>query len=148
MSTILNNVVVAGRLGRDPESRYTPEGKTVANFSIAITDLRKKSDGGYENNPVWMDITAWERTAERVMAQALKGIEVIITGRLSNNSWEDKNGNRRSKVFITATTFQVVNGQKSENKNDDEEKEEDSSKLDKNNPSDEKPEEEDADLPF
>lgn len=110
----LNQVVICGRLGKEPEMRYTSGGTAVSNFSIAISSWIKKKDesGGYDEQVVWIDITAWGKNAERTAAQATTGTEVLIVGRLDTRSWEDKNDAtiKHFRTFVTALNIQFGHG--------------------------------------
>lgn len=78
-------VVIAGRLGRDPEMRYTPQGKAVTNFSVAV-------DEGKET--LWFDVVAWERLAETCNEYLSKGAPVLIEGKFRKSTWEDNEGQK------------------------------------------------------
>lgn len=111
----LNQVVICGRLGKAPEMRYTSGGTAVSNFSIAISSWIKKKEGegeGYNEQVVWIDVTAWGKSAERVAAQATIGTEVLIVGRLDTRSWEDKNDAsiKHFRTFVTALNVQFGHG--------------------------------------
>ena len=110
-----NQVNLCGRLGKEPEMRYTSAGNAVANFSIAISSWIKKKEGegeGYNEQVVWIDITAWGKNAERVAAQATVGTEVLIAGRLDTRSWEDKVDatKKHFRTFVTALNVQFGHG--------------------------------------
>lgn len=116
-----NHVVLIGRLGRDPEVRYTQSGKAVANFSMAT------SDGfGEKKTTNWHNIVAWGKTAELCKEYLHKGSLVCVDGRLQNRSWEDKDGNKRSTVEVVANSVTFMDpkgkngGKKSENDEGDE----------------------------
>jgi single-strand DNA-binding protein len=111
----LNQVVICGRLGKVPEMRYTSNGNAVANFSLAISSWVKKKEGegeGFNEQVVWIDVTAWGKNAERTAAQATVGTEVLIVGRLDTRSWEDKNDptKKHYRTFVTALNIQFGHG--------------------------------------
>lgn len=108
MGIRLNHVIIGGTVGRDPEVKTTSTGKTVATFSIAC-------DTGKDKESDWFDVTAWEQQAEVVSKYVSKGSSVVISGRLSQNKWEDKDGNKRSRVMITVNNINLVGGKKKEN---------------------------------
>jgi len=110
----LNQVILCGRLGKDPEMRYTPNGAAVSNFSIAVTSYIKKKEGeGYDDQTTWIDITSWGKTAERVAEYAKAGTEVIISGRIDTRSWDDKEtGAKQYRTFVTAMNVQIGQGRK------------------------------------
>jgi single-strand DNA-binding protein len=112
-----NKAIVCGRLGQDPEMRYTPAGTAVVNFSIAVSRYTKKSDGeGFDTHTTWIDVTAWGNVAEKVAEIAKKGTEVIVDGALETRSWEDKNheGVKHYRTFINASIVQIGYGKKQE----------------------------------
>jgi single-strand DNA-binding protein len=93
----VNNVSLIGRLGRDPETRYTSGGKAVTNFSIAV-------DYGFGDKKTtsWIPVVAWEKTAELAQQYLGKGSQVAVTGRLQERSWQDKEGNKRTVLEVIA----------------------------------------------
>lgn len=93
----MNNVSIIGRLGNDPEVRYTANNKAVASFQLAIDNPFRDDE-----TPDWVAIEVWGKTAELVGEHKNKGDQVAITGRITSSSWEDKEGNKRSRVFVTA----------------------------------------------
>jgi len=93
-----NTVTVVGNITRDPELRFTPSGAAVANFGLAWN--RKGRDG--EEVVSFFDITAWNQLAENVSECLSKGMRVVVYGRLDQRSWENQEGERRSKVEIVA----------------------------------------------
>ena len=92
-----SQVHIIGNLGRDPEVKYTPSGKAVANFSVAIND-------GTQDNPhtSWVAVTAWDKTAER-MATMQKGDCVDAVGRLREECWVTQGGEKRSRLGVVAS---------------------------------------------
>lgn len=98
MARSINQVILMGRLTRDPEQRATSTGKTVVNFSIAVDRV------GQDDSADFFDITAWEKLGELVMQYLSKGRRVLVQGRLRQDSWDDKEtGKKRSRVDVTAT---------------------------------------------
>ena len=108
----LNQVTLVGRLGQDPDMRYTAGGTAVANFSVATSYFVKKQEGGYDEKTIWVDVTAWGKVAERVVEYAQKGAEVLVEGRLDNRSWDDKDGKKQFRTFVTANGVQIGSGRK------------------------------------
>ena len=105
MARSINQVILLGRLTRDPETRTTPSGKTVTTFSLAVD--RNTSDGQAD----FFNITAWEKTGELVAQYLSKGRRVLIQGRLRQDSWTDKDsGKKRSSVEVTATDVTFLDG--------------------------------------
>lgn len=105
MARGINQVILMGRLTRDPETRTTPSGKTVTTFGLAV------DRGGQDDQADFFDITAWEKTGELVAQYLGKGRRVLIQGRLRFDSWDDKEtGKKRSKVDVTATDVTFLDG--------------------------------------
>ncbi len=109
MAKGFNKVILMGNLTRDPEVRTTPNGQSVANFSLAVNRTWKGADGNTQEAVSYIDCVAWGRTGE-VMAQYLqKGRPVLVSGRLDQRSWE-QDGNKRSKVEVIVEDFNFVGG--------------------------------------
>lgn len=105
MARSINQVILMGRLTRDPEQRTTTTGKTIASFSIAV------DRGGQEDAADFFDVTAWEKLGDLVMQYLAKGRRVLVQGRLRQDSWDDKEtGKRRSRVEVTATDVTFLDG--------------------------------------
>ena len=100
----LNRVQLIGRLGRDPESRFTPTGKKVAHFSVAISNRWKDREGEMRESTEWVNVEAWERLGETCQAYLKKGSLVYVEGRLKTDKYED---NGESKYF-TKVVAQMV----------------------------------------
>ena len=96
-----NNVQVGGNVTRDPELRYTPSGASVTNFSIAW-NRRYERNGQQVEDVNFFDIVCWGTLADNVAASITKGVRVIVEGRLDQRSWETPQGEKRSKIEITA----------------------------------------------
>ena len=96
-----NNVQIVGNVTRDPELRYTPSGASVTNFSIAW-NRRYERNGQQVEEVNFFDIVCWGTLADNVAASVTKGVRVIVEGRLDQRSWETPQGEKRSKVEITA----------------------------------------------
>lgn len=96
-----NTVVITGNLTRDPELRYTPGGSAVAEFGLAW-NRRFQRDGEWEEEPHYFDVTVWTDLAEHAAESLQRGARVTVTGRLAQESWETKDGEKRSKVKIVA----------------------------------------------
>ncbi len=105
MARSINQVILMGRLTRDPEQRTTTTGKTIASFSIAV------DRGGQDDQADFFNITAWEKLGELVMQYLTKGRRVLVQGRLRQDSWDDKeSGQKRSRVEVTATDVTFLDG--------------------------------------
>jgi len=107
----VNKVILIGRLGRDPELRYTQSGQAVANFSLATSESWNKKDGsGREERTEWHRIVVWGRTAELCQQYLSKGRETYIEGRLQTREWENKEGQKQRTTEIVANTVQFLGG--------------------------------------
>jgi single-strand DNA-binding protein len=127
MSRGLNKVMIIGRLGRDPEMRYTPSGRPVTTFSVATTRKWSTSNGERRTETEWFNVVAWSNLAEICNQYLVKGQQVYIEGRLQTRHWEDEEGKHHSSVEVVANEMIMLgNRQPSENESDkDDEVEED-----------------------
>jgi len=107
MARGLNKVMLIGRLGSDPEIRYTQDGTPVANFSLATDSPIKRGDQ-WESETEWHRIVAWRRLAEICSEYLGKGRLVYVEGRLRTRSWEDRDGNKRWTTEIIARDIQIL----------------------------------------
>ncbi len=102
MSRGLNKVMIIGRLGRDPEMRYTPSGRPVTTFSVATSRNWTTSEGERRVETEWFNIVAWGNLAEICKQYLAKGQQVYIEGRLQTRHWDDQEGNKHTSVEINA----------------------------------------------
>lgn len=102
MSRGLNKVMLIGRLGRDPEMRYTPSGKPVTSFSIATNRTWVTSDGEKREATEWFNVVAWRELAEICHQHLRKGGRVYIEGRLQTRSWESPDGQKNYRTEVVA----------------------------------------------
>jgi len=86
---MLNKVMLIGNLGKDPEVRTTPQGATVANFSVACTERWKDQSGQRQERTEWVNVVLWRQTAEIAQRFLRKGSKVYIEGKLQTRSWDD-----------------------------------------------------------
>ncbi len=98
MSRTINKVELLGRVGTDPEMRYTPSGTAVAELRLA-TDRRRQNG---ETTADWHTVVCWGKLAEAVNQHVGKGGRIYVAGRLAQNAWETEDGQRRSKTEIHA----------------------------------------------
>ncbi len=106
----INKAIIVGRLGRDPEIRYTQDGKAVANFSVATSDTWKdKATGEKKERTEWHRIVAFDRLGEICGEYLSKGRQVYVEGRLQTRSWE-KDGVTRYTTEIVATDMRMLDG--------------------------------------
>lgn len=105
----VNQIFLLGAAGKDPEIRYTGGGTAVATFSIATSEGRKDAQGNWSNETTWHNVKAFGRVAETVKEQVKKGSKVFVEGKLTTESWDDKQtGQKRSKHVIVANYLSVV----------------------------------------
>ena len=105
----VNKVILIGRLGSDPEVRYTPSGVAVANFSIATSEEWKDKDSGEKKERTeWHRIVAWRRLGEICGEYLSKGRQVYIEGRIQTRDWEDKEGVKRYTTEIVANQMLML----------------------------------------
>jgi single-strand DNA-binding protein len=104
----VNKVILVGRLGRDPETRYTGGGQAVANFSMATDESYKDKNGERQKRTEWHRITAWGKLAEICQQYLKKGTMVYIEGRIQSREWQDKEGQKRTSYDIVANTMKML----------------------------------------
>ena len=104
----VNKVILVGRLGRDPETRYTGGGQAVANFSMATDESYKDKNGERQKRTEWHRITAWGKLAEICQQYLKKGTMVYIEGRIQSREWQDKEGQKRTSFDIVANTMKML----------------------------------------
>jgi len=112
----LNRVLLSGRLTRDPELRYTPNGSAVCNFSLAINRRHKDQSGRWQDDTTFINVVAWQAIAENVNKYLHKGSPVMVEGRLESRSWETETGQKRTVIEIRADSVRFL--EKSETSQD------------------------------
>lgn len=105
---MVNKVILIGRLGKDPEVRYTPDGTMVTNFNMATDEQRKDKNGEKIQRTEWHKIVTWGKLAEICGNYLVKGKLVYIEGRIQTRSWEDKEGVKRFTTEIIASNMQML----------------------------------------
>ena len=142
----VNKVVLLGRLGRDPELRYTPSGAAVATISLATNRVWKDQDGNLQERTDWHRVIAWRKLAEFSGNYLKKGNLIYVEGRLETRSWTDNNNVTRYMTEVIAETLQGV-GPKMERADDQSEPPPPTDDYDSGEP-DQPPEPSEDDLPF
>jgi single-strand DNA-binding protein len=112
---MVNKVILVGRLGKDPEVRYTPDGTMVTNFNLATDEQRKDKNGEKIQRTEWHKIVTWGKLAEICGNYLVKGKLVFVEGRIQTRSWEDKEGVKRYTTEIIASNMQMLDS-KGQNK--------------------------------
>lgn len=106
----VNKVILLGRLGQDPELKYTPGGSPVCNFSLATTESWTDKSGQKQEKTEWHRVVVWGKLAELCNQYLAKGRQAFLEGRLQTRSWDDKDGNKRYTTEILASTVQFIGG--------------------------------------
>ncbi len=112
MAKDLNKVMLIGRLGTDPDMRYTPNGAPVASFRMACSRRRTTAEGEAREETDWFTVVTWNKLAEIVSQYLNKGSRVYIEGRLQTRQWEDQNGQRRNVTEIVANDMIMLDSRR------------------------------------
>ena len=104
----VNKVILVGRLGRDPETRYTSSGQAVCNFSMATDESFKDRSGERQKRTEWHKIVVWGKQAEIAQQYLKKGSLIFLEGRIQSRQWDDKEGQKRTSFEIVANRFQML----------------------------------------
>ncbi len=120
MSRGLNKVMIIGRLGREPEMRYTPSGRPVTTYSIVTSRSWNTSDGERHTETEWFNVVAWGSLAEICKQYLTKGQQVYVEGRLQTRYWEDNDGNRHNSTEIVANEMIMLGERRDSNHAEDE----------------------------
>ena len=104
----VNKAIILGNLGRDPEVRYTTDGKAVTNFSVATTEKWRDRDGNSQERTEWHRVVVFDRLGEVCGEYLSKGSSVYVEGYLRTRSWEDREGNKRYTTEIVGRTVQFL----------------------------------------
>jgi len=115
MSRGLNKVQIIGHLGRDPEMRYTPSGRPVTTFTVAVSRSWNTADGERHNETEWFNIVAWGNLAEICKQYLNKGQQVYIEGRLQTRRWDDKEGTKHTSVEVVANEMMMLGERRDHN---------------------------------
>lgn len=117
MAKGFNKVILMGNLTRDVEMRTTPSGQQVANFSLAVTRSWKGQDGQTQDQTSFINCVAWGKPGEIIAQYVGKGAPLLVSGRLDQRSYEDKDGNKRQAVEVVVEDFNFVGGGRGEGGN-------------------------------
>ena len=115
---MVNKAILIGRLGKDPEVRYTPDGAMVTNFNLATDEQWKDKNGEKVQKTEWHRIVAFGKLAEICGNYLVKGKLIFVEGRIQTRSWEDKEGVKRYTTEIVANNMQMLDS-KGQNKADE-----------------------------
>ncbi len=103
----LNRVQLISRLGKDPESRFTPTGKNVTHFSLAVSQHWKSAEGDKESTE-WVNVEAWSRLGEICKEYLHKGSLIYLEGRFKTDKYEDKGGETKYYTKVVALSMQML----------------------------------------
>ena len=109
----LNKVMLMGNLTRDPELRYLPSNMPVCNFGLAVNRRWKGKDGQPGEETTFVDCEAFARTAEVINEYLKKGKPLFVEGRLKLDQWQDKEGNKRSRMKVIVESFEFIDSRES-----------------------------------
>lgn len=110
MSRGLNKVLIIGALGSEPEMRYTPSGKPVTSFSVAVSRGWRTSEGERKEATEWFNVVSWGNLAEICNQHLRKGSQVYIEGRLQTRSWDDASGIKHFRTELVANEMIILDG--------------------------------------
>ncbi|MFM6935083.1 MAG: single-stranded DNA-binding protein [Flavobacteriales bacterium] len=108
MNALKNKVSLIGRLGVQPEVVNLESGRKLARFTLATNENYKNKNGEWQSITQWHTINAWGKLADLVQKLLMKGQEIIVEGKLVNQSYENKNGEKRFNTIIEASEFLVL----------------------------------------
>jgi single-strand DNA-binding protein len=108
MSYGLNKVMIIGNLGKEPEMRYTPSGRPVTTFTVAVSRSWNTADGERHTDTEWFNVVAWGKLAEICKQYLNKGQQVYVEGRLQTRRWEDKEGVKHNNVELVANEMMML----------------------------------------
>ncbi|HEX4780623.1 MAG TPA: single-stranded DNA-binding protein [Usitatibacter sp.] len=104
----VNKVIIIGNLGRDPETRYMPDGGAITNISVATTDKWKDKNGEMQEKTEWHRVAFFGKLAEIAAEYLKKGSQVYVEGRLQTRKWQDKEGQDKYMTEIVANQMQML----------------------------------------
>lgn len=109
MNTLRNRVQLIGNLGNDPEMITLDSGKKLAKFSLATNEHYTDAEGQKQTKTEWHNLVAWNKTAEIIEKYVTKGKEIAVEGKLTNRSWDDKEGNKRYTTEVVVSEVVMFN---------------------------------------
>jgi single-strand DNA-binding protein len=104
----VNKAILVGRLGRDPETRYTAGGQAVCNFTLATDETYRDRAGERQKRTEWHRIVVWGKQAEIAQQYLRKGSLIFVEGRIQTRQWDDREGQKRTTVEIVANNFRML----------------------------------------
>lgn len=109
---MVNKVILVGRLGGDPETKYTSSGQAVCNFSLATDETFKDRSGEKQKRTEWHRITVWGKQAEIAQQYLTKGALLYLEGKIQTQTWDDREGNKREAKNVVVSNFRMLGGNK------------------------------------
>jgi single-strand DNA-binding protein len=106
-----NKITIWGYLGKDPEIRYMPNGDGICSFSIATTERKKDKGGEYQDTTLWFKVNVWGKQGEACNQYLSKGSQAYVCGRLSQQTYTDRDGNARTSLEVRADDVQFLDRQ-------------------------------------
>ena len=110
MAKGFNKITLMGNLTRDVEVRTTPSGQSVANFSLAVTRTWRDQNGAQQDQTSFINCVAWGKPGEIIAQYVQKGSPLLVSGRLDQRSYDDKDGNKRQAVEVVVEDFNFIGG--------------------------------------
>lgn len=120
----MNLVILVGNVGRDPETRTTQSGNTVANFSIATSERWKDKDGAKQEKTTWHTCVVWGPLSKVVQNFVVKGGKIAVYGRYESRKWTDKDGNERTAYEVNVNQLELLGEKRASQNSHDEQKDE------------------------
>lgn len=122
----MNLCILIGNVGRDPETRTTQGGSTVANFSIATSERWKDKGGEKQERTTWHNCIVWGALTQVVQNYVVKGSKLCVQGRYESRKWTDKDGNERTAYEVNVASIELLGEKRASKENHEDEEEEDS----------------------
>lgn len=119
MARDLNKVMITGRLGADPEMRFTPQGSPVTTFRVASGRTWRSADGTSHDDTEWFRVVAWEKLAEICNQYLTKGARVYVEGRLQTRKYQDRDGQERYSTEVIANDMIILSSRRDGEGDDD-----------------------------
>lgn len=116
---MVNKVIIVGNLGKDPEVRFTSNGKAVAKLAVATSEKWTDHDGNKQERTEWHNVVVWGKQAESCGQYLSKGRQVYVEGKIASRSYDDKDGNKRYVTEIVANEVKFLGGAKGDGGNRD-----------------------------
>ncbi len=116
MSLAINTLTIGGNVTRDPELRTVANGKSVANFGVAVNEKYKASDGTMKETVCFIDCEVWNASADVAGKYLRKGSPVVLEGKLKSDNWQTQAGERRQKLVMKVERLHLIGGPPSDSK--------------------------------